>query len=111
MLTAERRPAPVPTLLSYPACPHVCVQAMVESLLKEFPNVLTLRVRMPIVESLTYDRNFIAKIIKYDKVSPIAAYLHTAWASQASTGVSLGVWAAAVVRHSTWHAQPRQSKI
>lgn len=43
---------------------------MVESLLKEFPNVLTLRVRMPIVESLTYERNFITKIIKYDKVCP-----------------------------------------
>lgn len=44
------------------------LQAMVESLLKEFPNVLTLRVRMPIVESLTYERNFITKIIKYEKV-------------------------------------------
>lgn len=42
---------------------------MVESLLKEFPNVLTLRVRMPIVTDLTYERNFITKIIKYDKVS------------------------------------------
>lgn len=41
---------------------------MVESLLKEFPNVLTLRVRMPIVMDLTYERNFITKIIKYDKV-------------------------------------------
>jgi hypothetical protein len=39
-------------------------KAMVESLLKEFPNVLTLRVRMPIVPDLTYPRNFIAKIIK-----------------------------------------------
>jgi len=46
-------------------------KAMVESLLKEFPNVLTLRVRMPIVEDLTYERNFIAKIIKYDKVIDI----------------------------------------
>lgn len=45
------------------------LQAMVESLLKEFPNVLTLRVRMPIVTDLTYERNFITKIIKYDKVS------------------------------------------
>ncbi|GFH08004.1 epimerase domain-containing protein [Haematococcus lacustris] len=43
-------------------------KAMVESLLKEYPNVLTLRVRMPIVPSLTYPRNFITKIIKYDKV-------------------------------------------
>ena len=41
---------------------------MVESLLKEFPNVLILRVRMPIVEDLTYPRNFITKILKYDKV-------------------------------------------
>ena len=45
------------------------VQAMVEDLLKEYPNVLILRVRMPIVADLTYPRNFITKIIKYDKVS------------------------------------------
>jgi hypothetical protein len=37
--------------------------------LQEYPNVLTLRVRMPIVQDLTYPRNFISKIIKYDKVS------------------------------------------
>eukprot|EP00877_Chromochloris_zofingiensis_P014903 jgi/Chrzof1/9667/Cz04g11170.t1 len=43
-------------------------KAMVESLLKEYPNVLTLRVRMPIVADLLYPRNFITKIIKYDKV-------------------------------------------
>jgi len=42
-------------------------QAMVEDLLKEYPNVLILR-RMPIVADLTYPRNFITKIIKYDKV-------------------------------------------
>ena len=42
-----------------------------ENLLKEFPNVLTLRVRMPIVESLVYPRNFITKIIKYDRVVDI----------------------------------------
>ena len=39
-----------------------------ESLLKEYPNVLVLRVRMPIVADLTYPRNFITKIIKYEKV-------------------------------------------
>jgi hypothetical protein len=44
------------------------MQALVESLLKEYPNILILRVRMPICEDLTYPRNFIAKIIKYDKV-------------------------------------------
>ncbi|KAK2078738.1 hypothetical protein QBZ16_003578 [Prototheca wickerhamii] len=43
-------------------------KAIVEGLLKQFPNVLTLRVRMPIVESLVYPRNFITKIIKYDKI-------------------------------------------
>ncbi len=48
-------------------CPFL--QAMVESLLKEYPNVLILRVRMPIVEDLSYPRNFITKILKYDKVS------------------------------------------
>ena len=42
---------------------------MVEDFLKEYPNVLILRVRMPIVTDLTYHRNFITKIIKYDKVS------------------------------------------
>ena len=31
---------------------------------QEFPNVLTLRVRMPIVADLVYPRNFITKIIK-----------------------------------------------
>lgn len=48
-------------------------QAIVENLLKEYPNVLTLRVRMPIVADLVYPRNFITKIIKYDKVSGLAA--------------------------------------
>ncbi len=45
-------------------------QALVEGLLKEYPNTLVLRVRMPIVADLTYPRNFITKIIKYDKVRP-----------------------------------------
>jgi 3,5-epimerase/4-reductase len=40
----------------------------VEGLLSEYPNILILRVRMPIVGDLTYPRNFITKIIKYDKV-------------------------------------------
>ena len=40
-----------------------------EGLLKEYPNTLILRVRMPIVADLTYPRNFITKIIKYEKVS------------------------------------------
>jgi len=35
---------------------------MVETMLREYPNVLTLRVRMPIVADLTYARNFIAKV-------------------------------------------------
>ncbi len=39
-----------------------------EGLLSEYPNILILRVRMPIVGDLTYPRNFITKIIKYDKV-------------------------------------------
>ncbi|KAI3429241.1 hypothetical protein D9Q98_005340 [Chlorella vulgaris] len=46
-------------------------KAIVENLLKEYPNVLTLRVRMPIVPDMTYPRNFITKIIKYDKVIDI----------------------------------------
>lgn len=35
---------------------------MVETMLREYPNVLTLRVRMPIVADLTYARNFITKV-------------------------------------------------
>jgi len=46
-------------------------KAIVEDLLSQFPNVLTLRVRMPIVADLTYPRNFITKIIKYDKIIDI----------------------------------------
>ncbi|CAD7701162.1 unnamed protein product [Ostreobium quekettii] len=46
-------------------------KAIVENLIKEYPNVLTLRVRMPIVADLTYERNFITKIIKYEKVVDI----------------------------------------
>ena len=41
---------------------------MVEGLLSEYPNILILRVRMPIVGDLLYPRNFITKIIKYEKV-------------------------------------------
>jgi nucleoside-diphosphate-sugar epimerase len=37
-------------------------KAMVETMLREYPNVLTLRVRMPIVGDLTYARNFITKV-------------------------------------------------
>ena len=43
-------------------------KAMVESLLKEYPNVLVLRVRMPIVGDLVYPRNFVAKILRYEKI-------------------------------------------
>ncbi|CDP05404.1 unnamed protein product [Coffea canephora] len=41
---------------------------MVEELLKEYDNVCTLRVRMPISSDLNNPRNFITKIAKYDKV-------------------------------------------
>ena len=39
--------------------------------MKAFDNVLTLRVRMPIVGDLLYPRNFITKIIRYEKVIDI----------------------------------------
>jgi dTDP-4-dehydrorhamnose reductase len=39
----------------------------VEQMLKVYPNTLTLRVRMPISDDLS-PRNFITKIVKYDKV-------------------------------------------
>jgi len=40
----------------------------VEELLKEYDNVCTLRVRMPISSDLSNPRNFITKIARYDKV-------------------------------------------
>lgn len=43
-------------------------KAMVENMVKEYPNVLILRVRMPIVADMTYPRNFITKILTYRKV-------------------------------------------
>jgi dTDP-4-dehydrorhamnose reductase len=42
-------------------------KAYVEDLLKAFPTTCTLRVRMPISDDLSH-RNFITKIVKYDKV-------------------------------------------
>ncbi|KAH7651376.1 UDP-glucose 4,6-dehydratase protein [Dioscorea alata] len=43
-------------------------KAMVEELLKEYDNVCTLRVRMPISSDLSNPRNFITKISRYEKV-------------------------------------------
>ncbi|MED6118189.1 Rhm1p [Stylosanthes scabra] len=43
-------------------------KAMVEELLKEYDNVCTLRVRMPISSDLSNPRNFITKISRYNKV-------------------------------------------
>ncbi|KAK1325427.1 putative rhamnose biosynthetic enzyme 1 [Acorus calamus] len=43
-------------------------KAMVEELLKNYENVCTLRVRMPISSDLSNPRNFITKIARYDKV-------------------------------------------
>ncbi|GAA0147219.1 dehydratase [Lithospermum erythrorhizon] len=43
-------------------------KAMVEELLKEYDNVCTLRVRMPISSDLSNPRNFITKISCYNKV-------------------------------------------
>jgi nucleoside-diphosphate-sugar epimerase len=42
-------------------------KAMVEDLLRHFPNILTLRVRMPLSDDL-HPRNFISKITKYERV-------------------------------------------
>jgi len=42
-------------------------KAMVEKLLRSYPNVLTLRLRMPISDDL-HSRSFITKISKYEKV-------------------------------------------
>ncbi|CAI0476558.1 unnamed protein product [Linum tenue] len=43
-------------------------KAMVEDLLKNYENVCTLRVRMPISSDLNNPRNFITKIARYEKV-------------------------------------------
>ncbi|GAQ88206.1 UDP-L-Rhamnose synthase [Klebsormidium nitens] len=43
-------------------------KAMVEELLREYDNVCTLRVRMPISIDLANPRNFITKIARYEKV-------------------------------------------
>lgn len=45
-------------------------KAMVEDLLKEYKHTCTLRVRMPISDDLS-PRNFVTKIVKYDKVVDI----------------------------------------
>ncbi|KAI3437529.1 uncharacterized protein J3R85_005305 [Psidium guajava] len=46
-------------------------KAMVEELLREYDNVCTLRVRMPISSDLSNPRNFITKISRYNKVVDI----------------------------------------
>ncbi|KAH7549500.1 hypothetical protein ACOSP7_025687 [Xanthoceras sorbifolium] len=46
-------------------------KAMVEDLLKNYENVCTLRVRMPISSDLSNPRNFITKISRYEKVVDI----------------------------------------
>lgn len=46
-------------------------KSMVEELLKEYDNVCTLRVRMPISSDLSNPRNFITKIARYNKVVDI----------------------------------------
>ncbi|KAG0517496.1 hypothetical protein BDA96_09G094200 [Sorghum bicolor] len=43
-------------------------KAMVEELLREYENVCTLRVRMPISSDLNNPRNFVTKISRYNKV-------------------------------------------
>lgn len=46
-------------------------KALTESLLRQYPGALVLRVRMPIVGDLTYPRNFITKILTYNKIVDI----------------------------------------
>lgn len=50
---------------------YSATKGVVEDLLREFENVLILRVRMPISADLEYPRNFIAKIMAYDKICSI----------------------------------------
>lgn len=44
------------------------IVVQVEELLRDYDNVCTLRVRMPISSDLSNPRNFITKIARYDKV-------------------------------------------
>lgn len=50
---------------------YSATKGVVEDLLREFENVLILRVRMPISANLDFPRNFIAKIMAYDKICSI----------------------------------------
>lgn len=50
---------------------YSATKGVVEDLLREFENVLILRVRMPISADIEYPRNFIAKIMAYDKICSI----------------------------------------
>jgi len=43
-------------------------KALVEDMMRNYPNVCILRVRMPIGDDLSFHRNFIYKISKYEKV-------------------------------------------
>ena len=61
-------------------------KAIVEDLLKQYPNVLVLRIRMPIVGDLLYPRNFITKIIKYEKVVNIPNSMTSAPRTPANVG-------------------------
>lgn len=47
-------------------------KAHVEALITHYPNVLLLRIRMPIVADVTHPRNFITKIANYPKVKIFA---------------------------------------
>lgn len=51
------------------------IRVKAEMLLKEYPNVLILRLRMPIVSDLACERNFITKILTYAKVSVLLCRL------------------------------------
>lgn len=55
-------------ILIYPVSPFM---SQVEDLLRNYDNVCTLRVRMPISSDLSNPRNFITKIARYEKVVDI----------------------------------------
>ena len=50
---------------------YSATKGVVEDLLREFENVLILRVRMPISADIEYPRNFISKIMTYNKICSI----------------------------------------
>ncbi|GJT09482.1 bifunctional dTDP-4-dehydrorhamnose 3,5-epimerase/dTDP-4-dehydrorhamnose reductase [Tanacetum coccineum] len=67
-LLAKNKPENRLKIVEYGAVKPLIFDQLVEELLKNYENVCTLRVRMPISSDLSNPRNFITKISRYEKV-------------------------------------------